>query len=202
MEISRQTALEIFSLKDNFTTDELNKRYRELSKIVHPDTGGDEALFKLLTCCKNTLTGTASKASSTKSSSPASKSNEKANAYVNLKTLEEIYFSLSEYLSEWNIIEIRSMARIQISPRWKKEQSVSMNINLAQPFEQFQRAGFVSFSKTISIPETLKKYKAFNVRVEFMGETHRFKISTKKPVHTIKHKHYLKFNSLLELKFE
>lgn len=202
MEISRQTALEILSLKDNFTTDELNKRYRELSKIVHPDTGGDEALFKLLTCCKDTLTGATFQTNSAKKANPTTKSNGKPTAYVNLKTLDDIYFSLSEYLSEWDIIEIRSMVRIQISPRWKKEQSVSMNINLAQPFEQFQRAGFVSFSKTISIPETLKKYKTFNVRVEFMGETHRFKISTKKPVHTIKHKHYLKFNSLLELKFE
>lgn len=206
MEISRQTALEIFSLKDNFTADELNKRYRELSKIVHPDTGGDENLFKLLTCCKNVLTNHDSKSTSAKTSthSPTHSSAPKSKTlcYIDLKTLDDIYFALHEYRKEWDIVEIRSMARVHIAPRWKKKLGVSMNIDLTQPFEEFSISSFVNFSETICIPESLKKFKNFNVRVEFMGETYRFKVSAKNPVHIIKYKHYLKFISLLELKFE
>ena len=202
MDITRQTALEIFNLNDNFTTAELNKRYRELSKIVHPDTGGDENLFKMLTCCKDVLTNTSHQSAPENNSASSSEQKAKTRAYINLKTLDDIYFSLSRYLNEWDIYEIHGMARVQISPRWRKDQCTLTNLYLKQPFEQFQRAGFVSFSEVITIPEALKKFKAFSVRVEFMGETYRFKMSAKKPVHTIKYEHYLKFNSVLELRLE
>ena len=202
MEISRQTAIEILSLNDNFTTDELNKRYRELSKIVHPDTGGDQNLFKLLTCCKDILTNTLHQVAYEKSSAPSFSQKNKPSYYIDLKTLDDIYFFLSDYTAKCDIVEIHSMARIHIAPRWKKKHGVSMNINLTQPFEQFNRAGFVNFFETITIPDSLKKFKNFNVRVEFFGETYRFKISSKNPTHIIKYEHYLKFNSLLELKFE
>lgn len=202
MFISRQTALEIFNLKDGFTTAELTKRYRELSKIVHPDTGGDENLFKMLTCCKDVLSSASHQATPEKNSASSSKQKTKTRCYINLKTLEDIYFSLSKYLTEWDIHEIQAMARVQISPRWRKSQCTSTNLYLKQPFEQFQRAGFVSFSEVITIPEALKKFKTFRVRVEFMGETYRFKMSAKNPVHTIKYEHYLKFNSVLELRLQ
>ena len=202
MEISRQTALEILGLTDNFTTDELNKRYRELSKILHPDTGGDENLFKMLTCCKDVLTNHNSQSSSAKASTHSSAQESKTLCYIDLKTLEDIYFTLHEYRKNWDIIEVRSMARVHIAPRWKRKLGVSMNINLTQPFEEFQVASFVNFSETISIPESLKNFKNFNVQVEFMGKTYRFKMSDRKPIHTIKYEHYLKFISLLELKFE
>lgn len=55
MRVPRSTALEVFGLKENFSKEELKRKYRELVKIVHPDTGGDENLFKFIETCKNIL---------------------------------------------------------------------------------------------------------------------------------------------------
>ena len=55
MYVSRQMALEIFGLRENFTEEKFNKTFRRLAKIVHPDTGGDENLFKFIMCCKEAL---------------------------------------------------------------------------------------------------------------------------------------------------
>lgn len=41
-------ALRIFELKHSFTSEDLKRRYRQLAKSYHPDTGGDEASFKKL----------------------------------------------------------------------------------------------------------------------------------------------------------
>ena len=55
MRISRSMALEIFGLKEDFSESDLRREYRRLAKIVHPDTGGDEQLFKFVDSCKNVL---------------------------------------------------------------------------------------------------------------------------------------------------
>ena len=40
-------ALILFGLTDNYTKEELKKRYLELSKKHHPDLNGDEEMMKI-----------------------------------------------------------------------------------------------------------------------------------------------------------
>jgi len=53
--MTRDYALELLGLSGTPDEDELKKAYRELAKRVHPDTGGNNALFKLVNEAYNTL---------------------------------------------------------------------------------------------------------------------------------------------------
>ena len=39
----------VLGVSENSSQDEIKKKYRELSKIHHPDKGGDESTFKKIT---------------------------------------------------------------------------------------------------------------------------------------------------------
>ena len=97
---------------------------------------------------------------------------------------------------------ITSIARVHITPCRKRKQCESISVKLQQPFYEFEQSGFVNFTATITMSETLKKFKRFKVRVEFMGKTFQFKLSMKKPFYIVKYESFLTFNSIIELKFE
>ncbi len=201
MDVSRQTALEIFGLKDGCSEDDINKKYRTLSKVVHPDTGGDENLFLLLTTCKDTLLKPHSTASPTTNSSNAKQTSSapsKKTYYIDLTQLYDSYFSLDELLSQFDITNIHGTARINISPCRQRNKRESSTVTIIQPFGEFRKLSFVLFKQNIILSEEFKKHTSFNVRVDFMGETFKFKLSKKKPFHTIVYKRYLKCNSMIE----
>ena len=43
------SAYEILGISKNFTLDELKDKYKRIAKRVHPDRGGNEQTFKLVT---------------------------------------------------------------------------------------------------------------------------------------------------------
>lgn len=204
LKISRQTALEVFGLKEDFAKDELNQKFRKLSKLVHPDVGGDENLFKLIMCCKEVLLNDVGEQEEThkeqktqKTATPKKAEKEKTN--ISLNTLYNIYYNLSENMRKYDIVYIYAMAKVYVIPTKKKSQCKSIDLELIQRFSNFLGSGYVNFSTTLKLPTTLKKFK---VRVEFMGETFKFRLSMKKPYHIIKYDYSIRFNTLVELKFE
>ena len=48
---------EVFGISKNFTFEELKESYRRLAKLVHPDKGGSEILFRNVTECFRKLAG-------------------------------------------------------------------------------------------------------------------------------------------------
>lgn len=199
MEVSREIALEVFGLKDGFTQDELNKEFKRLSKVVHPDVGGSANLFKFIKSCKETL---ANASGSQTESKTQEKKNGKERARINLSILYDDYYDLGYYTSKYEITEIYSKARVYITPTRDKKESENISINLTQPFYEFRTLGFANFSTTVKLPERFQKFKKFNVRVEFNGETFKFKISRKNPFHIVKDEHITRFNTVLELNFK
>ncbi len=209
MDVSRQTALEIFGLKENFSKEEVNKNFRRLSKIVHPDIGGDKNLFEFIMCCKDTLfddskANESRKAHGEPKSKESRKEYKKESVYVNLSVLYDIYYDLDEYTEKYDITEIRGIARIFIIPCRNKEFSESRTINFSQSFREFRELDFANFSSTVKLPEKLRKFKKFKIRVEFLGETFVFKLKMNKPFHIIKYHspRSIGFNSIIELTFE
>ena len=51
VDISDMNPYEVFNLNDNFTWEELKTSYKKVARIVHPDKGGSEILFKKITEC-------------------------------------------------------------------------------------------------------------------------------------------------------
>lgn len=225
MEISRELALEIFGLKESFSQEELKKAYRRLSKITHPDSGGDENVFRLIGYCKETLENPNSNKSknmhsntnSQKTSTSTSNSTEKKRLYVSLPQLYDIHYDFmwkldefQDYIVKNNVAEIRSGISIYISPLFRKNITETMKYELNREMKQFLNSGFVQFTKTILIPERLKNYKKLRVHVEFMGETSYFIISCKKNNCFVKYlgdNHgwgslYTPFKSIVDLNFQ
>ncbi len=213
MYVSRQMALEILGLNEDFTKEEFNENFRRLSKIVHPDAGGDESLFKFIMCCKETLLNE-SKTNDMKKTHKESKVNDMEKTHkesekdfkkkvgnINLSTLYWIYFELNCITSEYDIDAIKCKAQIFITPCGFKKYCESTTINLSESFIEFRQLGFANFSTTVKLPERFKKFNKFNVRMEFMGETFEFKLAKNSPFHIIKYEETA-FNSIVELTFE
>lgn len=206
MDSFRQMALEIFGLRENFTREEVNKSFKRLSKIVHPDIGGDENLFKFIMFCKEVLLDN-SKINDVKQTDEKPKTRQskedskKESVYINLRDLYYIYNELYSHIKKCNIIEIRGTAQVFIIPCRNKKYRISKIIEFSQPFMEFLKLDFASFSTTVKLPENLKKFKKFKVRVEFMGQTFKFYLSMKNNFHTVKYKEP-SFESIIELIFE
>lgn len=185
MDVTRKTALEIFGLSEGFTKEDVNRNFRRLSKIVHPDVGGDENLFKFIICCKEKL---------------CDKKDKKVMG-VDLTILYKIYDDLDSYNIDYNQTYIFGGARIFITPCIRKNYMRNQIVELVQPFKQFKELNFVSFSATVKLPEELKNFNKFKICVNFMGKTYKFKLSMKKTYHIIEFKSK-KFNSIIELNIE
>lgn len=164
MEISRKTALEVLGLNEGFSEEELTKAFRRLSKLVHPDMGGDAGLFKLIVCCKEKLSNNKQDDVKENDVSPQPKKNNncKKRGCIKLTTLYDIFYFLSSYISEYDITEIIGIAKIYITKRNKCQE---MSIYFQQLFRDFLELGFANFSATVVIPESLKNFKTLKVRV-------------------------------------
>ena len=181
MNISRDTALEIMGLDENFSDSDLKKAYRRLAKIMHPDTGGDKKLFELLELCKNVITcGEESNKESQKSDfKKPSTSPQKENVYITLETLDNDYPHYIKYHErKYNIVEIHMSLLIYIRPKFRKSLEKCIIVKSYVPYWEFdQNLGVVKFNHTITIPEELQKFKKFKVRAEFLNKSYNFSAS-------------------------
>ena len=196
MDVFRHIALEIFGLRENFTKEEVNENFKRLSAIVHPDAGGDERLYEFIVCCKEALLNNSKKNYARENAS------KKESVYVTLNTLYNIYYDLGQYVSEYNITRIVGAVRIFVTPCRNKRYCESATMKLSMPFEMFNELNFAGFAVTIKLPEHLKAFKEFIVRVEFMGKTFEFKLSMDNPFHIVKYEERRQFHSIIELTFE
>lgn len=147
MDISKELALELYGLKDNFTEDDLKQQFRRLSKITHPDTGGDANLFKFVTECRNVLMGKSKEQTKNHNSSKAQSNSsnnhnntqkaKKEKANVRLKTLYDIYYDLDKYIDEYDIQKIHTEIEVTMISRNKNARKTS-TVYLSQAFNSFQ----------------------------------------------------------------
>lgn len=205
MNISRNIALEIFGLEEGFSETDLAKEYRRLVKIVHPDTGGDEKLFRFIDSCRNTLKNGENVSEEDKGTKQEeSKSYESKSYYVDLETLETFYDYLYEYERKYNIEEIKASILIYIKPKYRSKPQKSCAIYTAIPYKNFKELGVVRISEIVKIPEEMKRFRKFSVRVEFLGDTFKFNVSdgSFKVVKRQKYKHVECLTSICELHFK
>ena len=206
MNISRNTALEILGLKEGFSEEELRKQYRKLVKIVHPDNGGDKTLFELIVLCKNTLQSTENALKNSQYETTQETKNYKTrdNFYIRLEELEDMYDYLYMYERKYNIVEIKASIIVFIRPKYKKNLQKCYTIFSTISYKSFKQLGIVKISETVRIPEEMKKFRKFSIRVEFLGDTFKFNVSdgTFKVVKHKKYEYVECLNCICELHFK
>ena len=205
MEVNRKTALEIFGLNQNANKEDINKSFKRLSKRVHPDTGGDENLFKFILYCKEVLLSGKSQENTSENYNYGREEhskNQKERGSLSLKTLYDVYGRLYKITEEYDITHIRNAMVVYITPCKKKKLMECISLQTAQPFYEFQELGFARFIANINIPENLKKFKKFNIRVEMMGKKFEFKVSMKKPHYILEYSEIFGFKTVVEFKFK
>lgn len=211
MNIPRSTALEIFGLKENFSESDLKREYRRLVKIIHPDTGGDEKLFKFIDECKKLLMNdehSSEKNSETGNHNVSYNKNttypKKEEAYITLECLDDDYNFISRYESQYNITEIRASLLIYIRPIFRKNLEQCINVSVSFPYSKFNKsAGFVKFNQTIKIPSEMQKFRKFKVRIKFLGDTFKFIVcdGNFRVIEHVKYQYIQCLKSICELHF-
>lgn len=213
MRILRSTALEIFGLKEDFSESDLKREYRRLVKIVHPDIGGDEKLFKFIDSCMNLLINGENVSEDTTETnnhkSNSCKDNTKSgkeDAAINLEILDEEYpYYLREYEEKYDILEIRASLLIYIQPRFKRNLQKCITVKVAIPYSELNKdLDLVKFNQTIKIPTEMQKFRKFKVRVKFLNDTFNFNVSDGdfKVIEHAKYKVFRCLNSVCELHFK
>jgi len=198
MEVTRQTALEIFGLTENFTKEEVSKNFNNFSKLVHPEIGGDENLFKFIMCCKDVLLDSLNSNNTTPT---CEESKNKESGYINLSDLYDIYYDLDEYMNKSHITDVKGIAQVLFIPSNNKKYRECTIIEFSQSFGEFKRLDLAIFFAKVKLPENLKQFKEFLINVEFLGDTFIFKLTMDNPIHNIEYESP-KFNSIIELTFE
>lgn len=214
MRISRSIALEIFGLKADFSEADFKKAYRRLVKIVHPDTGGDEQLFKFISSCKNCLINgeDVSEENTTETNNHKSNSyknntkTEKEKGFINLKHLDADYpDGIRKYEEKYNIVAIRTSLLIYIKPRFRKKLEKCITVGVVIPYSELNKdLDLVKFNQTIKIPTEMQKFRKFKVCVKFLDDTFEFNVSNG-DFKVIEHARYSFsrcLNSVCELHFE
>lgn len=188
MRVPRNTALEVFGLKENFSKEELKREYKRLVKIVHPDVGGDENLFKFIETCKNMLIN---------NEDIQETSNYKSNSYeIDLEILDLYYPEFMGEIKEYNIVEIKTSLLIYIQPILGKNLEKCFVVETRIPYNKFDKSsGILKFEQTIEIPKEMQKFRKFKVRVEFFEDTFKFKVSNGS-FKVIKHQKFDNFKCL------
>ena len=219
--IPRSTALEVFGLKEDFSESDLKREYRRLVKIVHPDTGGDEQLFKFIDSCKNILINgedISENVQETNNQNVHKKSNHESNSYSNntksekkdavisLEVLDSDYPNYIEKKEkEYNIVEIAISLVIYIQPRFRKKFEKCIIVKTVIPYSNFNKQlGIVKFNQTIKIPKEIQKFRRFKVRVKFLNDTFEFNVADGdfKVIEHAEYEYVKCLKSICELHFE
>lgn len=209
-------ALEIFGLKEDFSKQDLQREYKRLVKIVHPDIGGDEKLFKFIDLCKNLLIKGEDVSENTyetnnhnANSCKNNAKSEKKNAFITLEGLEMcydyLYNNLEKYERNYNIVEIRTALFIHIRPRFRKNIEKCITVNVVIPYSEFNKTlNLVKFNQTIKIPTEMRKFRKFKVSVEFLQDTFNFNVADGgfKVIEHSKCEYFGYLKSICKLKFE
>lgn len=171
--MTREIALLVLGLNQRYSKDELKLRYRDLAKISHPDSKGDESLFKLINDSYNYLNS--EKTFNTSRNTHANNKDCYQNSSKNSKVLK--YITLKElydnHYYEWrnNIDLIMCMTKITVKPifsrNWKQ-----YDIMLDCNFSCFKLNNSVIFDKSIFLPDFKNILGLFKINVIFMGKTY------------------------------
>lgn len=171
MDISRKLALEIFELQDGkYTETDVNSTYRKLSKIVHPDAGGNNNLFNFINECRKLLL----------EQSPQNKEkNTEPKAYTpkkpRKKKVKDIsLFDLVSFLNNHFYLEddtllnsVFLLVRVSVSPIFKNKLHKDYDYSLKSAIADFLRNDLtlVTFNQNVFLPEEYKNYNIFKVTV-------------------------------------
>ena len=203
MKISREIALEVFNLKEGYTEEELKSAYRRLSKICHPDTGGDQNLFVFITSCKDVLQckinpqnkpDVEKKKTNPSSTTKAnSRPTEKIKVDVEVEKIYEFFNSTKSFFAQIRNVFVDSV--ICMYPTFNKKEKKSYPIRFETEFnflnckvDVVDNRLNIKFQKSIIVPEEFKKLKKIRVKIKFMDKTYKFTISKSKKSHIIKWK--------------
>lgn len=182
----KKDLLELFGLKEEFSEEELQKAYKRLAKIAHPDTGGDSNLFKFITKYKELLLGNEtrfefkedkSKKNQKEDNSKNYKENkrdkiydiefDKLDAHYITGTLNELKGYNIEYIYE--NINFKFKTLIGINEK-------SVNLTLKTPYINFVGNNFVEFTSDVIVPKEFKNSKFLKVKVSLLGKKYSFTI--------------------------
>lgn len=218
MNISKELALEILNLNEDFSSIDLNREFDRLTKLTQSDAN----LFRLITTCKEVLLKKDLEEENTNfkhTSSPndffdkcvANSSNQQNNdsrkKNITLSTLYNIidtYQYLSTYEKQYDIQKIISSPIISLYG--KNNSTESLAVNLITTYLSYTVRGFIYFYKEIDIPDSLKNSKKINIKIDFMDKWYKFTISKNKNSvefsYTKEDTIYRKYpNTVVQLKF-
>lgn len=208
MRVPRNTALEVFGLKENFSKEELKREYKRLVKIVHPDVGGDENLFKFIETCNNILINREDFQETNNNKSNSYENNAgfaEEKFVIDLKKLDLYYPEFMGKIKKYNIIEIKTSILICIQPILGKNLEKCFVVETRIPYNKFDKSsGILKFEQTIEIPKEMQKFRRFKVRVEFLEDTFKFIVSNGsfKVIKHHKFDHFKCLKTICELNFK
>lgn len=209
--VTRKLALDIFNLSEGFTPEDVTKAYRRLVRIAHPDYNGDARLFDLIVSCKEVLlnphTGVNDNAQTSRATVRTNKAPTEQSPKKYKISLDDLYrdFYFLHLTPEFPfIVRIDSTAEVSIFPCRNPISRERMKLELHQSFKEFCEANFeyIFFQVTVTLPEKLKKYKKFIVRVKFLGKKFYFKLNMERPNFILKCNDIWKFDSIIRLTFK
>jgi len=146
--------------------------------MTHPDNGGCTNVFSFMTSCRDPLANPTLDVETSQSQQTVSPSNHKKKpSTISLPTLYDIFFSLYRYEGEYNITKITASAKVTMYPLFRKKLHQQFSVDVSVPFADFKKSAFVNLSGDIFFPENFNKFRIFRIRVEFLGDTHKFVVS-------------------------
>lgn len=193
MEIPYETAREVFGLNEGFSDKEVKSSFRKLSKICHPDNGGNSNLFRFISECKKVL-----EAKDTIYNNKAQL--EKAYTRIALEVLYEEYYWIDEILEKYeNIKTVYTYIDIYISNKRNGEYKRQLII-VETPISVLLSSNYVSFFTNVVIPKEFSKNNSFYVKIIYMGKEHSFKLKRRNEIKELAY-NGLMFKSYLKIQF-
>lgn len=192
MNISKELALEILNLNDDFSKVDLNREFERLTKLTQTDAN----LFRLITTCKEVLLKKEAEEEKTnsnhnsspneifdkcvdKSSEPKEDNSRQKNILLStLYSIIDNYQQLSTYEEYYDIQKI--LCSLIISFYGKNHSTESISTHLDTTYLGYKARGFIYFYKEIAVPEGLKGFRKLNIKLICLDKEHKYTISKSK----------------------
>lgn len=171
MDISRKLALEIFGLQDGkYTECDLNSAYRKLSKIAHPDSGGNSTLFIFITECRNMLLVQPSQEKHENAEKkPTANKKTRKKIVRDISLFDLVSFMNDHFYLEDNVLlnSVFLLVRVSVSPILRRNLNKDYDFCIKSNIADFIRNDLklVTFNQNVSLSEEHCKYRFFKVTV-------------------------------------